>query len=232
MRPITIAIDGHSSCGKSTMAKWLARELGYIYVDTGAMYRAVTLFAMRHGLYSESALDTAVLERMMPQVQVSFQINPETNLPLTMLCGEVVESEIRGMEVSNHVSEVAALPFVRAAMTGQQRKMGEHGGVVMDGRDIGTAVFPNAELKVFVTASAPVRAQRRYDELQAKGEKVSFEEILHNVEERDYIDSHRSVAPLRRAETALLLDNSEMTIEQQNAWLLEKAKEAIAKSNE
>ncbi|MBR7028039.1 MAG: (d)CMP kinase [Bacteroidaceae bacterium] len=230
MKPITIAIDGHSSCGKSTMAKWLATQLGYIYVDTGAMYRAVTLFALRRGLLADGNPDTAALERLMPAVEVSFSLNPETKQPQTMLCGEVVEDDIRTMEVSEHVSKIAALPFVRAAMTQQQQKMGEQGGIVMDGRDIGTAVFPNAELKVFVTARAEVRAQRRFDELKAKGMEASFEEILRNVQERDYIDSHREVAPLRQADDALLLDNSDLTREEQNAWLLQQATNVIKAS--
>jgi cytidylate kinase len=158
---------------------------------------------------------------------VSFKLDPETNLPLAMLNGEVVEQEIRTMEVSSRVSPVAALPFVREAMTAMQQRMGEQKGIVMDGRDIGTVVFPQAELKIFVTASAEVRAQRRYDELKAKGENVTFEEILKNVQERDYIDSHREVAPLRQAEDALVLDNSNMTREEQNEWLLDAYRKAV-----
>ncbi|MBP3228765.1 MAG: (d)CMP kinase [Bacteroidaceae bacterium] len=228
MKRLTIAIDGHSSCGKSTMAKELARRLGYVYVDTGAMYRAVTLFAMRRGLFDSGTLDAAALESLMPQVKVGFRIDPATGLPRTLLCGVDVEREIRGMDVSSHVSEVAALPFVRSAMTRQQQLMGQDGGVVMDGRDIGTAVFPDAELKVFVTASAEVRAQRRYDELRAKGEEAAYDDILRNVQERDYIDSHRAVAPLRQAPDALLIDNSALTREQQNQWLWSKAQERLA----
>lgn len=227
MKKITIALDGHSSCGKSTMAKVLAREIGYIYVDTGAMYRTVTLFALRNGVFSGEQLDAERLAALMPQLEVSFKLDPETNLPLAMLNGEVVEQEIRTMEVSSRVSPVAALPFVREAMTAMQQRMGEQKGIVMDGRDIGTVVFPQAELKIFVTASAEVRAQRRYDELKAKGENVTFEEILKNVQERDYIDSHRKVAPLRQAEDALVLDNSNMTREEQNQWLLEAYRKAV-----
>lgn len=231
MKRITIAIDGHSSCGKSTMAKQLARELGYIYVDTGAMYRTVTLYALRKGLFDAAGnLDETTLKADIEagKVLVSFIVNPETRLPEPCLNGEVVEAFIRGIEVSSRVSIIAALPFVRAALTLQQQRMGTEGGIVMDGRDIGTVVFPHAELKVFVTASAEVRAQRRYDELLAKGQPASYDEILRNVQERDYIDSHREVAPLRQADDALLLDNSNLTREEQSQWLLERAREAMA----
>ena len=221
MKKIVIAIDGHSSCGKSTMAKALAREVGYIYVDTGAMYRAVTLFALRHGLFNaDGTVKATELEQLMPQVEVSFKLDEQSKLPLVHLNGECVENEIRGLEVSSHVSPVAALPFVRAAMTAQQQRMGRDKGIVMDGRDIGTVVFPDAELKIFVTASAEVRAQRRYDELKAKGQEVNYDDILKNVQERDYIDSHREVAPLRQADDAVLLDNSDMTIAEQQQWLM------------
>lgn len=221
MKKIIIALDGHSSCGKSTMAKALAKKIGYIYVDTGAMYRTVTLFALRNNIFNGTELDAARLEALLPEVSVSFVLDPETNLPLACLNGEVVEREIRTMEVSSRVSPIAALPFVRTMLTKMQQQMGEAKGIVMDGRDIGTAVFPQAELKIFVTASAEVRAQRRYDELTAKGENVTFEEILKNVQERDYIDSHREVAPLKQAEDALVLDNSNMTREEQNEWLMQ-----------
>lgn len=221
MKKIIVAIDGHSSCGKSTMAKDLAREVGYIYVDTGAMYRAVTLFALQHNLFNaDGSVKAQELESMMADVVVDFKLDPETNLPLVHLNGECVEKQIRGMEVSSHVSPIAALPFVRQAMTAQQQRMGRDKGIVMDGRDIGTVVFPEAELKIFVTASAEVRAQRRYDELKAKGQEASYEDILKNVQERDYIDSHREVAPLRQAADALLLDNSHLTIPQQKEWLM------------
>lgn len=221
MKKIVIAIDGHSSCGKSTMAKALAREVGYIYVDTGAMYRAVTLFALRQGLFNaDGTVKATELEQLMPQVEVSFKLDEQSKLPLVHLNGECVENEIRGLEVSSHVSPVAALPFVRAAMTAQQQRMGRDKGIVMDGRDIGTVVFPDAELKIFVTASAEVRAQRRYDELKAKGQEVDYNDILKNVQERDYIDSHREVAPLRQADDAVLLDNSDMTIAEQQQWLM------------
>lgn len=225
MKKITIAIDGHSSCGKSTMAKQLAKQLGYIYVDTGAMYRAVTLYAMRNGLITEdNNVDSDGLRSRMSQIAISFKFNETTGRPDTYLNGERVEDEIRGIEVSNHVSPVAAIPFVRRAMVDMQRGMGKEKGIVMDGRDIGTTVFPDAELKVFVTASAEVRAKRRYDELSQKGMPADYEEILKNVQERDYIDSHREVSPLRPAEDAVILDNSDMTIPEQQEWLLSKAK--------
>ena len=228
MKNITIAIDGHSSCGKSTMAKELARQLGYVYVDTGAMYRTVTLFAMRHNLFlADGEVDTDALRKCMPEIEVSFRFNEETGRPDAYLNGECVEKVIRSIEVSNHVSKVAAIPFVREAMVDQQRRMGAEKGIVMDGRDIGTTVFPDAELKIFVTASSKVRAQRRYDELKEKGMPADFDEILKNVEERDYIDSHREVSPLRQAPDALLLDNSEMTIPEQNAWLMDKVKALV-----
>ena len=227
MKKITIAIDGHSSCGKSTMAKELARRVGYVYVDTGAMYRCVTLFALRHQLFTA---DGAVLEEQlreaMPQIDIDQRlIDGKTT---TFLNGENVEREIRGLEVSNHVSPIAAIPFVRTALVAQQQKMGREGGIVMDGRDIGTTVFPNAELKIFVTASAEVRAQRRYDELQQKGMPADYADILKNVQERDYIDSHREVSPLRQADDALLLDNSHMTIDEQNQWLMQQFEKATA----
>lgn len=226
MKRITIAIDGHSSCGKSTMAKDLAREVGYVYVDTGAMYRAVTLFALRHNLFgADGTIAEAALESLMPDINIAFRLNSTTGRPDTYLNGECVEQEIRSLEVSNHVSPIAALPFVRTCLVAQQQQMGRDGGVVMDGRDIGTVVFPNAELKVFVTAAAKVRAQRRYDELKQKGMEADFDDILHNVEERDYIDSHREVSPLRQAPDALLLDNSDMTIAEQKEWLLQRFRE-------
>ena len=231
MKKIIVAIDGHSSCGKSTMAKSLAAQVGYIYVDTGAMYRAVTLFAMRQGLFdAQGQPDAARLEALVPEIEVSFHLDPTTNLPLVCLNGEVVEEEVRTLEVSSHVSAIAALPFVREALTRQQQRMGEEKGIVMDGRDIGTVVFPQAELKVFVTASAKVRAQRRFLELTAKGQTVAFEDILRNVQERDYIDSHREVAPLRQADDALVLDNSEMTREEQMQWLLDRFEERTGAS--
>lgn len=226
MKKIIVAIDGHSSCGKSTMAKDLAREVGYIYVDTGAMYRAVTLFAMRNNLFdAEGNINTERLEQLLPEVRISFKLDPETSRPMACLNGEVVEQEIRSLEVSQHVSPIAALPFVRAKLVEQQQAMGKEKGIVMDGRDIGTVVFPDAELKIFVTASAEIRAQRRFKELEAKGMPADFDDILKNVEERDYIDSHRATSPLRQADDALVLDNSHLTIEEQKKWLMEKFNE-------
>ena len=227
MKKITIAIDGYSSCGKSTMAKDLAREVGYIYIDSGAMYRAVTLYCLENGLFTPDGIDTEKLEAMMPNIRISFQLNPETQRPMTYLNGENVEDRIRTMEVSTCVSPVAAIPFVREALVKQQQEMGQAKGIVMDGRDIGTVVFPDAELKIFVVASAEIRAQRRYDELKAKGQEASYEEILANVKERDYIDQNREVSPLRQAEDALLLDNSNLTIEEQKQWLKERFEEAV-----
>ena len=221
MKKITIAIDGHSSCGKSTMAKDLASKIGYTYIDTGAMYRAVTLYALQHGLFNDDgSIRLAELEAAMPDIRITFRFNEETRRPDTYLNGVCVEREIRGMEVSAHVSPIATVGFVRTAMVAQQQEMGKLKGIVMDGRDIGTVVFPDAELKVFVTASAEVRAQRRYDELKAKGDEASFDEILENVKERDRIDSSREVSPLRQADDALLLDNSHLTIPEQNEWLM------------
>lgn len=226
MRKITIAIDGYSSCGKSTMAKDLAREIGYIYVDTGAMYRSVTLFAMRNSLFDEDgSIKTDELKDRMNEINISFKLNSETGRPDTYLNGELVEKEIRTMDVSANVSKIAALPFVREALVAQQQAMGKEKGIIMDGRDIGTVVFPDAELKIFVTASAEVRAQRRYDELKVKGMPADFDDILKNVKERDYIDSHRETSPLRMADDALELDNSHMTIEEQKAWLMARYKE-------
>jgi cytidylate kinase len=226
MKKIVIAIDGFSSCGKSTMAKDLAREVGYIYVDTGAMYRAVTLFAMRNDVFdAEGNIDETRLKALLPDVKLTFQLNNETKLPEVCLNGENVERYIRTLEVSQHVSPIAALPFVREKLVEQQQAMGNEKGIVMDGRDIGTVVFPNAELKIFVTASAEIRAQRRFKELEAKGMPANFDEILQNVEQRDYIDTHRETSPLRQADDALVLDNSHLTIAEQKAWLMEKFNE-------
>lgn len=229
MKKITIAIDGYSSCGKSTMAKDLAREIGYVYVDTGAMYRAVTLYALRHGCFGkDGALDSDRLREQLPGIDIRFRVNAVTGAPDTYLNGELVERDIRTMEVSSHVSRIAAVPFVREAMVARQQRMGECKGVVMDGRDIGTTVFPDAELKVFVTASPDVRARRRYDELRAKGMEADYADILKNVEQRDYLDTHREVSPLRKAPDAILLDNSRMTIAEQKQWLLDAYKKAAS----
>lgn len=226
MKKIVIAIDGYSSCGKSTMAKDLAREVGYIYVDTGAMYRAVTLFAMRNGVFdADDNIDEARLKALLPDVKLTFKLNSETKLPEVCLNGECVERDIRTLEVSQRVSPIAALPFVREKLVEQQQAMGKEKGIVMDGRDIGTVVFPDAELKIFVTASAEIRAQRRFKELEAKGMPANFDEILQNVEQRDYIDTHRETSPLHQADDALVLDNSHLTIADQKVWLMEKFNE-------
>ena len=229
MKKITIAIDGFSSCGKSTMAQMLAKEVGYIYVDTGAMYRAVTLFAMRNGMIAPNGeVNRDELKQKMQTLRVEFKLNEQTGRAETYLNGENVENEIRGMEVSSHVSAIAAIDFVRTALVEQQQRMGRDKGIVMDGRDIGTVVFPDAELKVFVTASAEIRAQRRFDELKGKGVEANFDEILNNVQQRDYIDSHREVSPLRKADDAIELDNGELTIAQQLQWLVERFEERVA----
>jgi len=227
-KKIVIAIDGHSSCGKSTMAKDLAKEIGYIYVDTGAMYRCVTLFCMENDLYNGDQPDEVRLKELLPKLKISFQLDIETKRPRALLNGVDVEDRIRQIDVSSHVSPIAAISFVREALVAQQQVMGKGKGIVMDGRDIGTVVFPEAELKIFLTASAEVRAKRRYDELRAKGDSVSFEEILKNVQERDYIDSHRAASPLRKADDALLLDNSNLTIPEQQEWLMKEYKRVIA----
>lgn len=227
MKKIIIAIDGVSSTGKSTMAKDLAKELGYTYIDTGAMYRAVTLYALQHGCFTDGGIDERKLQESLDDIDISFRFNPETGRPDTYLNGMKVEKEIRGMEVANHVSPIAALGFVRRAMVTKQQEMGKAKGIVMDGRDIGTVVFPEAELKIYVTASPEVRARRRLDELKAKGETASFEEVLANVKTRDHIDMTRAESPLRKAGDALELDNSHMTIAEQKAWLLEQYEKVV-----
>lgn len=222
---INIALDGYSSCGKSTIAKRLARSLGYTYVDTGAMYRGVTLYALREGLFSGEEPMVEEIIRRLPRVEMRFAIYPDGQHLL--LNGEDVEREIRGMEVSEHVSPIATIPEVRAALTRQQQDMAKEKGVVMDGRDVGTTILPDAELKIFVTARPEVRARRRFDELTAKGESVTYDSVLANVRERDRIDSGRAVSPLRQAEDALVLDNSDMTLDQQQAWVEERVRERL-----
>ena len=219
MKKITIAIDGFSSCGKSTIAKDLAREVGYIYIDSGAMYRAVTLYSIENGIFNGDVIDTEKLKKEIKNIRISFQLNKETGRHDTYLNGVNVENKIRSMEVSSKVSPISTLDFVREEMVAQQQAMGKEKGIVMDGRDIGTTVFPDAELKIFVTATPEIRAQRRYDELKAKGQEASFDEILENVKQRDYIDQNREVSPLRKAEDALLLDNTHLSIEEQKEWL-------------
>jgi cytidylate kinase len=226
-RQITIAIDGHSSCGKSTIAKALAAKFGYVFVDSGAMYRAVTLFALRNNLVVEGKVKQDELIRYLPELKIEFRYNPEQKMSEMYLNGENVEQEIRQLPVSQNVSPVATIPEVRSAMVRMQQEMGRNKGIVMDGRDIGTVVFPDAELKLFVTASPEIRAQRRFDELNAKGEMVSYDEILKNVQERDFIDSNRKVSPLRKADDAMVLDNSQMTREEQLEWAIGKVKESL-----
>ena len=222
---INIALDGYSSCGKSTIAKRLARSLGYTYVDTGAMYRGVTLYALREGLFSGEEPMVEEIIRRLPRIEMRFAIYPDGQHLL--LNGEDVEREIRGMEVSEHVSPIATIPEVRAALTRQQQDMAKEKGVVMDGRDVGTTILPDAELKIFVTARPDVRARRRFDELTAKGESVTYDSVLANVRERDRIDSGRAVSPLRQAEDALVLDNSDMTLDQQQVWVEERVRERL-----
>lgn len=215
LRKIVIAVDGHSSCGKSTVAKQVAGALGIAYIDTGAMYRAVTLAAMRRGLIAGGRPDAAAVEALLPEVDIAFAFDPAKGGNRTLLCGEDVEDEVRSMAVSQAVSPVSALPAVRARLTGLQRRMGEEASVVMDGRDIGTVVFPNADLKVFMTARPEVRARRRYEEMLAKGQSPVFDEVLANVVARDEQDSSRAVAPLRKAEDAVVLDNSDISRQEQ-----------------
>lgn len=224
MKKITIAIDGYSSSGKSTMARDLARRIGYTYIDSGAMYRAVTLYAMRHGMIDpQGKVDTAALTAALPDIHISFAPASTTDgVQHTQLNGEDVERDIRGMEVSEHVSPVAVIPEVRERLVKLQQDFGRTGGIVMDGRDIGTTVFPSAEMKIFVTASPQTRAQRRFLELTDKGHAITFEEVLANVVSRDHIDETRAESPLRRADDAIELDNSTMTIDEQNKWLLDR----------
>ena len=204
------------------MAKDLAREVGYIYIDSGAMYRAVTLYSIENGIFNGDVIDTEKLKKEIKNIRISFQLNNETGRRDTYLIGVNVENKIRSMEVSSKVSPISTLDFVREEMVAQQQAMGKEKGIVMDGRDIGTTVFPDAELKIFVTATPEIRAQRRYDELKAKGQEASFDEILENVKQRDYIDQNREVSPLRKAEDALLLDNTDLSIEEQKKWLFEQ----------
>lgn len=211
MRKITIAIDGHSSTGKSTIAKQLAKHLGYIYVDSGAMYRAVTLYAMQKGFITSNEFNVNDFVLELHKIKLEFKFNNNLGFAEMYLNGVNVEKEIRSMDVSNLVSKVSAVPEVRYQLVKQQHQIGKDKGVVMDGRDIGTVVFPNAELKLFITASAKVRAQRRYDELIAKGDVVNFEDVLRNVKERDYVDSHRATSPLVKADDAIEIDNSNLS---------------------
>ena len=229
---LIIAVDGYSSCGKSTFAKAIARWLGYTYIDSGAMYRAVTLYAMEHGIIGDEGLDREQLIAVLPQIRISFGKDPATGENITLLNGRNVEGEIRSLEVSQWVSEVSRIPEVREHLVRQQRQLAGSGGVVMDGRDIGTVVFPEADVKIFMTARPEVRAQRRYKELLKKGERISFEEVLRNVEERDRIDSGRAVSPLRQAGDALVLDNSDMSVEEQMTWIKKVIEKKLKEKND
>ena len=222
-KTITIAIDGFSSSGKSTMAKVLAKNIGYAYIDSGAMYRAVTLYCLNNGIIADDGtVDTAALQAQIADIAITFDVNPTTGATETYLNGKNVESQIRQMNVSSRVSTIAAIPFVRHALVAQQQAMGINKGIVMDGRDIGTTVFPNAEMKIYVDASAETRAQRRFDELRSKGDTTTtYEQVLENVKHRDLIDTTRAESPLRRADDAIVLDNSHMSREEQNRWLLD-----------
>ncbi|MGV8138722.1 MAG: (d)CMP kinase [Mangrovibacterium sp.] len=229
-KKIMIAVDGHSSCGKSTLAKELAKALGYIYLDSGAMYRAVTLFAIRNQLTENGKVDEQRLIDRLNEIKIDFRFNPVTRQNDTFLNDENVEEEIRRIAVSSYVSPVATIAEVRHALVKQQQEMGCSKGIVMDGRDIGTVVFPQAELKLFMTATPEVRAQRRYDELKAKGLQVNYQEILENIQERDRIDSGREISPLKKADDALVLDNSYLTRREQLDWTLDKVREIIEKN--
>ncbi|MDR2805517.1 MAG: (d)CMP kinase [Dysgonamonadaceae bacterium] len=229
MKNIVIAIDGHSSCGKSTMAKDLAKRIGYAYIDSGAMYRAVTLYSLKHGFFNGDDLDLERLRKALPDIHISFKKNRKTGRSETCLNGRNVEKEIRSMAVADKVSPIAAVGFVREEMVKQQQRLGREKGIVMDGRDIGTIVFPEAELKIFVTASPEIRAQRRLEELIAKGENATFEEVLYNLSKRDHIDSTRKDGPLKKADDAIVIDNSNLTITEQNQRLLELFEEITQK---
>ena len=224
---IVIAIDGFSSCGKSTFAKAIAARLGYIFIDTGAMYRAVTLYALEQGAIVEGKVDEAAVVALLPEVNITFKFNAERGASDVYVNGELAEGKIRSIEVSNCVSSVSSIREVREKLVAMQQQMGRERGVVMDGRDIGTVVFPDAELKIFMTAEPKVRAERRYAELTAKGDKVTMEEILENVISRDKADMERVISPLRQAEDAVVLDNSYMSVEEQMAWFMERYEQIV-----
>ena len=228
-RKIIIAIDGHSSCGKSTFAKAIAARLGYIFIDTGAMYRAVTLYALENGAIRSGVVDEDSVVKMLGDINIDFRFNPERGASDIYVNGDMVEGKIRTIEVSNCVSAVSSIAEVRAKLVAMQQEMGLRRGIVMDGRDIGTVVFPDAELKIYMTADAMVRAERRYKELTAKGDSVTLEEIYENVVSRDKADMSRAISPLRKADDAIVLDNSHMSVEEQMAWFMERYEEALAK---
>lgn len=231
-KKLIIAIDGHSSCGKSTLAKDLAKHFKYRYIDTGAMYRAVTLFALQENLINNNKINEEKLKKAFKEnkIKIDFVYNPQENKSETSLNGINVENIIRGIEVSNYVSPIAVIPFVRQELVSQQRKMGKDGGIVMDGRDIGTNVFTDADLKIFLTADAEIRAERRYKELKEKGYNASFEDILKNVKERDHIDSSRKTNPLKQAHDAVLLDNSKITIAEQTNTAIDLVNKILQKT--
>ena len=222
---IIIAVDGFSSCGKSTFAKAIARRLGYIFIDTGAMYRAVTLYALEHGAIRSGMVDEEAVVGLLDRISITFRFNPDRGASDIYVNGDLVEGKIRTIEVSNCVSRVSAIPQVRRKLVAMQQEMGRRKGVVMDGRDIGTVVFPHAEMKLFMTADPHVRALRRYEELRAKGDNVTLEEIEQNVRSRDKADMSRAVSPLRQAEDAIVLDNSHMTVDEQMDWFMEQLRQ-------
>ena len=228
-KKIIIAIDGHSSCGKSTFAKAIAARLGYIFIDTGAMYRAVTLYALENGAIPSGIVDESRVVAMLGDINIDFRFNPERGASDIYVNGDLVEGKIRTIEVSNCVSAVSSIAEVRTKLVAMQQEMGLRRGIVMDGRDIGTVVFPDAELKIYMTADAVVRAERRYKELTAKGDSVTLEEIYENVVSRDKADMSRAISPLRKADDAIVLDNSKMSVEEQMAWFMERYEEALAK---
>ncbi len=226
-KKIIVAVDGYSSCGKSTFAKAIAARLGYIFIDSGAMYRAVTLYAIEQGAIADGVVDEAAVVALLPKIDIGFKFNSERGASDIYVNGECVENKIRSIEVSNCVSKVSSIAQVRSKLVAMQQAMGRERGVVMDGRDIGTVVFPDAEMKIFMTADAKVRAERRYAELTAKGDKVTMQEILENVISRDRADENRAISPLRRADDAELLDNSHMSVEEQMAWFMERYEQCI-----
>ena len=228
-RKIVIAIDGFSSCGKSTFAKAIAARLGYIFIDTGAMYRAVTLYSLEHGAVVDGEVQQDKVVELLPQIEISFRFNAERGASDIYVNGVEVEQKIRSIEVSNLVSKISSIAQVREKLVAMQQRMGQERGVVMDGRDIGTVVFPDAELKIYMTPDPAVRAQRRYDELTAKGDDVTLEEILENVISRDHADMNREISPLRQAEDAIVLDNSHMSVEEQMAWFMERYEAVISR---
>ena len=228
-KKIIVALDGHSSCGKSTFAKAIAARLGYIFIDTGAMYRAVTLYALEHGAIRSGMVDEQAVEAMLDDINIDFRFNAQRGASDIYVNGDLVEGKIRTIEVSNCVSAVSSIGAVRSKLVAMQQAMGRDGGVVMDGRDIGTVVFPNAELKIYMTADPMVRAERRYKELTAKGDNVTLEEIYENVVSRDKADMSRAISPLRKADDAIVLDNSQMSVEEQMIWFMERYEEAVAK---